>query len=105
MRLGAYSCDIIKKSLAFKIYGKKRIKERHRHRYEVNSEYEKVYGESGLVFSGKSPDGKLPEIIEIKSHPWFLGVQFHPELKSRPFNPHPVFKSFVAATIKYTKKL
>ena len=105
MRLGAYSCDIIKNSLAFKIYGKKRIKERHRHRYEVNSEYEKVYGENGLVFSGKSPDGKLPEIIEIKNHSWFLGVQFHPELKSRPFNPHPVFKSFVAATIKYTKKL
>ena len=105
MRLGAYSCDIIKNSLAFKIYGKKRIRERHRHRYEVNSEYEKVYDENGLVFSGKSPDGKLPEIIEIKNHPWFLGVQFHPELKSRPFNPHPVFKSFVAATIKYTKKL
>jgi len=105
MRLGAYACDIIKNSLAFEIYGKKRIRERHRHRYEVNSGYEKVYGDKGLVFSGKSPDGKLPEIIEIKNHPWFLGVQFHPELRSRPFNPHPIFKSFVAATIKYTKKL
>ena len=90
--------------MAFKIYGKKRIKERHRHRYEVNSEYEKVYGESGLVFSGKSPDGKLPEIIELKNHPWFIGVQFHPEFKSRPLSPHPLFKSFIKAAKNYHGK-
>ena len=104
MRLGSYPCDVVRGSKAFNIYKKRRIEERHRHRYEVNSIYESLFNEKGLYFSGKSPDGKLPEIIEIKTHPWFLGVQFHPELKSRPFDPHPIFKSFIEATIKNVKK-
>ena len=100
MRLGAYPCKIEKNTLAYKIYKSANIKERHRHRYEVNAEYEKKLSLKGLIFSGKSPDGSLPEIIELKAHPWFLGVQFHPELKSRPFKPHPIFKSFIEATKK-----
>ena len=100
MRLGAYPCKIEKNTLAYKIYKSANIKERHRHRYEVNAEYEKKLSVKGLIFSGKSPDGSLPEIIELKAHPWFLGVQFHPELKSRPFKPHPIFKSFIEATKK-----
>ena len=100
MRLGAYPCKIEKNTLAYKIYKSANIKERHRHRYEVNAEYEKILSLKGLIFSGKSPDGSLPEIIELKAHPWFLGVQFHPELKSRPFKPHPIFKSFIEATKK-----
>ena len=100
MRLGAYPCKIEKNTLAYKIYKSSNIKERHRHRYEVNAEYEKKLSLKGLIFSGKSPDGSLPEIIELKAHPWFLGVQFHPELKSRPFKPHPIFKSFIEATKK-----
>ena len=100
MRLGAYPCKIEKNTLAYNIYKSTNIKERHRHRYEVNAEYEKKLSLKGLIFSGKSPDGSLPEIIELKTHPWFLGVQFHPELKSRPFKPHPIFKSFIEATKK-----
>lgn len=100
MRLGAYPCKIEKNTLAYKIYKSANIKERHRHRYEVNAEYEKKLSLKGLIFSGKSPDGSLPEIIELKAHPWFLGVQFHPELKSRPFKPHPIFISFIEATKK-----
>ena len=100
MRLGAYPCKIEKNTLAYNIYKSVNVKERHRHRYEVNAEYEKKLSLKGLIFSGKSPDGSLPEIIELKTHPWFLGVQFHPELKSRPFKPHPIFKSFIEATKK-----
>jgi len=100
MRLGAYPCKIENNTMAHNIYKSSNIKERHRHRYEVNSEYEKKLSLKGLIFSGKSPDGSLPEIIELKTHPWFLGVQFHPELKSRPFKPHPIFKSFIEATKK-----
>ena len=100
MRLGSYPCKIKKDSLAFKIYGNKIIHERHRHRYEVNTKYIGLFEENGYIFSGISPDNVLPEIIESKSHPWFLGVQFHPELKSRPFKPHPLFISFVKACIK-----
>ena len=100
MRLGAYPCDIKKSSLASKIYGEKSISERHRHRYEVNINYKKQLEDAGLVFSGMSPDGQLTEIIEIKNHPFFIGVQFHPELKSRPFAPHPIFVNFVKAAIK-----
>ncbi len=100
MRLGSYPCKILKNSLAYKIYKKTLIHERHRHRYEVNSVFEKKLNDNGLIFSGKSPDSLLPEIIEITSHPWFIGVQFHPELKSRPFMPHPIFKSFISAIKK-----
>ena len=103
MRLGSYPCNIIKGTVAYSIYKRNKIQERHRHRYEVNSKYEKKFNAAGLYFSGKSPDGKLPEIIEIKKHNWFLGVQFHPELKSRPFKPHPIFKSFIGACIRNLK--
>ena len=100
MRLGSYPCEIENNTIAYRIYKSSNIHERHRHRYEVNSEYENKLRLKGLIFSGKSPDGSLPEIIELKTHPWFLGVQFHPELKSRPFKPHPIFISFIEATKK-----
>ena len=100
MRLGSYPCKIQNNTIAHRIYKSSNINERHRHRYEVNSEYEDKLRLKGLIFSGKSPDGSLPEIIELKTHPWFLGVQFHPELKSRPFKPHPIFISFIEATKK-----
>ena len=95
MRLGSYPCYIKKKSLASKVYKKKLIHERHRHRYEVNPKYKSFIEKKGLVFSGFSKDKKLLEIIENKNHKWFLGVQFHPELKSKPFKPHPIFFSFI----------
>jgi CTP synthase len=97
MRLGSYDCSITKGTKAFEIYGANEISERHRHRYEVNINYKEQLEEKGLLFSGISPDGNLPEIVEYKDHPWFVGVQFHPEFKSRPFAPHPLFKSFIAA--------
>lgn len=100
MRLGSYPCKITKGSLAEKIYGKNAISERHRHRYEVNIDFKEKLEKAGLTFSGMSPDGKLPEIIEIKNHPFFIGVQFHPELKSKPFDAHPLFVSFVKAALK-----
>ncbi len=100
MRLGAYACKLAPDSLVSKIYGGAAlIEERHRHRYEVNVNYMKQLEEVGLCFSGLSPDGRLPEIIERADHPWFIGVQFHPELKSRPFDPHPLFVSFIAAAL------
>ncbi|MFT6106505.1 MAG: CTP synthase [Rickettsiales bacterium] len=100
MRLGAYPCDLKKNTLARKIYENDSISERHRHRFEVNTNYKEQLEKAGLEFSGMSPDGKLTEIVEIKDHPFFIGVQFHPELKSRPFAPHPIFVSFVKAAIK-----
>ena len=100
MRLGSYPCVLNKNSLAHKIYKKTNIDERHRHRYEVNINFKDDFEKAGLFFSGLSPDGKLPEIIEIKDHPFFIAVQFHPELKSRPFAPHPIFASFIQAAIK-----
>ena len=99
MRLGSYPTQIEKGSLVHKIYKSQNIKERHRHRYEVNINFKKELEKSGLRFTGMSPDGLLTEIIELKNHPWFVGVQFHPELKSRPFNPHPLFASFVKASM------
>jgi CTP synthase len=99
MRLGAYECVLEPGSLAARVYGCERISERHRHRYEVNMKYADTLKRSGMVISGKSPDGKLPEIVEIPDHPWFLAVQFHPELKSKPFAPAPLFVSFVKAAI------
>jgi CTP synthase len=104
MRLGSYPCNIKEGGLANKIYGKNKITERHRHRYEVNINYKKQLEDAGLIFSGMSPDGQLTEIIEIKNHPFFIGVQFHPELKSKPFEPHPIFVNFVLAAIKYQEK-
>lgn len=100
MRLGAYPCVLKKGSLVADIYGKTNISERHRHRYEVNLAYRTKLEKAGVVFSGMSPDNKLPEMIERDDHPWFVGVQFHPELKSKPFDPHPLFTSFIAAAIK-----
>jgi len=103
MRLGAYDAILQKGSRAHEIYQVVEISERHRHRYEVNLEYEAQLAQVGMVFSAKSPDGVLPEIIEIPDHPWFIGVQFHPELKSKPFEPHPLFRSFIAAAVKQSR--
>jgi len=100
MRLGSYDAILKNNSFISKIYPKNRIKERHRHRYEVNIKYKKDFEKKGLIFSALSPDGMLPEIIELKNHPWFFGVQFHPEFKSRPFTPHPLFSSFIKAAEK-----
>ena len=97
MRLGAYNAMLKKDSKVFKIYENEMISERHRHRFEVNNNYENDLIKEGVIFSGYSPDGLLPEIVEISNHPWFIGVQFHPELKSKPFDPHPLFKSFISA--------
>lgn len=97
MRLGAYPCRLQPGSLAEKVYGERDISERHRHRYEFNPRYEDELGGHGLVFSGKSPDGKFIEIVELTDHPWFLGCQFHPEFKSKPLDPHPLFVSFIRA--------
>ncbi|SDL90467.1 CTP synthase [Maricaulis salignorans] len=103
MRLGAYPAVLAEGSRVREIYGTSHIEERHRHRYEVNIAYKAQLEAAGLIFSGMSPDGILPEIVEIKDHPWFIGVQFHPELKSRPFEPHPLFASFVAAALEQSR--
>ncbi len=103
MRLGAYAASLGKDSKVASIYGTTQISERHRHRYEVNMSYRDKLEEAGLKFSGLSPDGLLPEIVEIENHPWFIGVQFHPELKSRPFDPHPLFKSFIEAAVEQSR--
>ncbi|CAN5204848.1 MAG: CTP synthase [Pseudomonadota bacterium] len=103
MRLGAYDAELGHNSRAASIYGSTSISERHRHRYEVNTHYVPALEKDGLVFSGMSPDGRLPEIIERPDHPWFVGVQFHPELKSRPFNPHPLFASFIHASLQQSR--
>ena len=97
MRLGAYSAVLAEDSCVAKIYNSTSIEERHRHRYEVDVKYRKELEKSGLIFSGMSPDGRLPEIVELSDHPWFIGVQFHPELKSKPFDPHPLFRAFIKA--------
>jgi CTP synthase len=103
MRLGAYDAVLAKGSKVAEIYGTTRISERHRHRYEVNTRYRNKLEAAGLRFSGLSPDGLLPEIVEIPDHPWFIGVQFHPELKSRPFEPHPLFASFIGAAVEQSR--
>ena len=104
MRLGSYACELKKGSKAAAIYGKSRINERHRHRYEFNNNYLKQYEEAGFVPSGINPDNGLVEIIELKKHPFFIGGQFHPELKSTVANPHPLFVNFVAASLEYARK-
>jgi CTP synthase len=104
MRLGAYPCILQKGTLAEQAYGKSEIWERHRHRYEFNNEFHEELASNGLVFSGLSPDGQLVEITEVKGHPWFLGCQFHPEFKSRPMEPHPLFAAFIKAALEYKKR-
>ena len=99
MRLGLYDAILKNNSLISKIYSLKKIRERHRHRYEVNIKYKDKFEKKGLIFSALSPDGMLPEIIELKNHPWFVGVQFHPELKSRIVKAHPLFRDFIAASV------
>jgi CTP synthase len=103
MRLGAYEAELSHNSKVASEYGATRISERHRHRYEVNVHYRDALEKGGLLFSGMSPDGELPEIVERPGHPWFIGVQFHPELKSRPFDPHPLFKGFIGAALKQSR--
>ncbi|MBK6706315.1 MAG: CTP synthase [Sphingomonadales bacterium] len=103
MRLGAYEAQLSGNSLVAGVYGSTDISERHRHRYEVNGAYKDPLEKGGLMFSGMSPDGLLPEIVERPDHPWFIGVQFHPELKSKPFDPHPLFASFIAAAVEQSR--
>ena len=105
MRLGAYPCVLLDDSLAVKLYGRKKISERHRHRYEFNNGYIDRLTQKGMVLSGRSPDASLVEIIELKDHAWFLGCQFHPEFKSRPMDPHPLFKGFIKAALQYRQGL
>ena len=103
MRLGAFDAVLAHNSLAASIYGDTHISERHRHRYEVNGNYRDRLEAEGLIFSGMSPDGLLPEVVERPDHPWFIGVQFHPELKSKPFDPHPLFTGFIAAALRQSR--
>jgi CTP synthase len=103
MRLGSYDARLDPGSLLAEIYGTTEVAERHRHRYEVNMAYEGILAKHGIVFSGKSPDGTLPETLEIPGHSWFVGVQYHPELKSRPFDPHPLFTSFIGAAVNQAR--
>ena len=99
MRMGEYSCNLKKSTKAYSVYGKASIKERHRHRYEFNNKYLDKFEAAGMLASGLNPDGNLVEIVEVKDHPWFIGVQFHPELKSTVENPHPLFVKFVKAAV------
>jgi CTP synthase len=103
MRLGAFPAVLANGSRIAEIYGAREISERHRHRYEVNAHYKDRLEAKGMRFAGMSPDGLLPETIEYPDHPWFVGVQFHPELKSRPFEPHPLFASFVGAAVERSR--
>ena len=101
MRLGSYPCELVAGSHAQRIYGRRHIDERHRHRFEFNCLYESELAANGMVVSGRSPDGKFVEIAEVPSHPWFIAVQFHPEFQSRPLTPHPLFASFVEAAYQH----
>ena len=105
MRLGAYPCKLKKDSIAYKAYKKADIEERHRHRYEFNNEYLEAFEKNGMFATGVNPDNGLVEIVEIKSHPWFVGTQFHPEYKSTVANPHPLFVSFVKAALNKKNKV
>ena len=105
MRLGAYPCILRKDTLALAAYKSKEISERHRHRYEVNNLYRNTLNEHGLVLSGLSPDGNLVEMIELRNHPWFVGCQFHPEFKSTPRDPHPLFRDFIKVAMEYKSSL
>ena len=103
MRLGAWKCDLVEDSIVGKVYGTKTIEERHRHRYEFNNKYRQQLEEAGLKATGINPETGLVEIIEIPSHPWFVGVQYHPEYKSTVAGPHPLFVSFVKAAYKHSE--
>ncbi|MBF0209487.1 MAG: CTP synthase [Desulfamplus sp.] len=103
MRLGAYPCHLLPETIAMTAYREENISERHRHRYEFNNAYKERLEKAGLIISGTSPDGELVEIVELKDHPWFLGCQFHPEFKSRPSNPHPLFREFIKACLKKSR--
>ena len=103
LRLGSYPCVLDPSTKAFELYGEKTIHERHRHRYEVNNDYRSALKDAGMTLSGLSPDGRIVEMIELKSHPFFLATQGHPELKSRPNRPHPLFRGFVAAALEHEK--
>lgn len=104
MRLGLYPCRLEEGSLALEAYNKKLIYERHRHRYEFNNAYMDILKKAGLVLSGVSPDKELVEIVELKDHPWFLGCQFHPEFRSKPMDPHPLFREFIKASLRAVRK-
>ena len=104
LRLGAYPCEITPDTLAHKIYGRTRISERHRHRYEMDISLEKRFADAGMIISGRSPDGRLPEIVELKDHPFFIAGQFHPEFQSNPYKGHPMFNAFIAASAKHVKR-
>ncbi|MFW5855646.1 MAG: CTP synthase, partial [Bacillota bacterium] len=101
MRLGSYPCVLQEGTISKKAYSIEKVGERHRHRYELNNDYREKLSENGMIMAGLSPDDKLVEIIELEDHPWFVGVQFHPEFRSRPNRPHPLFDSFVEAALKY----
>ena len=102
MRLGSYPCKLAENTKAMAAYNKKLIHERHRHRYELNNKFRQKLIDNGMVVAGTLPDNSLVEIVEVKDHPWFVASQFHPELKSRPNRPHPLFRDFVSAALKYT---
>jgi CTP synthase len=102
LRLGAYPCHLKSSTFAQAAYNQSNIFERHRHRYEFNPEFREVLTEKGLVISGTSPDDTLVEIVELADHPWFLGCQFHPEFKSRPMDPHPLFREFIKAALRFS---
>jgi CTP synthase len=104
MRLGAWPCKIEPGTLGYKIYGQTEISERHRHRYEFNREYESTLTAAGLRISGSTPDGTYVEMVELPNHPHFIGCQFHPEFKSKPLEPHPLFRTFVGAAYEYRRK-
>jgi CTP synthase len=104
MRLGQYACELVPGSLASRVYGSTLVHERHRHRYEFNCLYEPQLTQKGLVISGRSPDGKFVEIVEVPNHPWFIAVQFHPEFRSKPLAPHPLFASFVEASYRHKQQ-
>ena len=104
MRLGSYPCDLAENTLARRIFGKPHVEDRHRHRFEFNNIYREQLAEAGLIISGVYPDADLVEIIELADHPWFLGCQSHPEFRSRPMAPHPLFESFIGACLKKTQE-
>jgi CTP synthase len=104
MRLGAWPCRLEPGSFAHQAYGELEISERHRHRYEFNRDYEQFLREHGLCLTGKTPDGVYVEIVEIRDHPWFLGCQFHPEFKSKPLAPHPLFSAFIGASYQHRRR-
>ena len=104
LRLGSYPCKLDPESKSYKLYGKELIHERHRHRYEVNNDYRSALTSNGMKLAGLSPDGHIVEMIEIPDHPWFIGTQAHPEFKSRPNKPHPLFRGFISASLKHAEE-